>query len=315
MPQISIRDVYTTKGEKLKLSWIAATDSDRSIDSDKYNQINQGLIGHLNFIHPNYIQVLSAGEIRYLESFDADMQWKMLSPLFAGELACLIVTESQPAPGVLIDMCNANGVPLFATDLKSVPLMWVLRHYLTRELAESVAMHGVFLDVLGMGVLITGDSGVGKSELALELISRGSGLIADDVVEFYRVAPDTLEGRSPPMLRDFLEVRGIGLLDIRTIFGENAIRPRKNLKIIVHLKRWSETELLTSIERLPLGRAKQEVLGVDVSQISLPVAVGRNLAVLVEVAVRNYILLTRGIDSTLEFIERHRLEMEKMRDD
>ena len=130
--------------------------------------------------------------------------------------------------------------------------MWMLRPYLARALADSVTSHGVFLDVLGMGVLITGASGVGKSELALELISRGSGLVADNVVEFYRIGPETIEGRCPAILRDFLEVRGLGVLNIRTVFGEAALRPRKNLKLIVHLER-PGTDVAPPLERLPLA--------------------------------------------------------------
>jgi len=157
--------------------------------------------------------------------------------------------------------------------------------------------------VLGMGVLITGESGVGKSELALELISRGSGLVADDVVELYHIAPETLEGRSPELLKDFLEVRGLGMLNIRTIFGETAVRRRKNLKLIVKLEKPAGSTV-PGVERLPLNASSEEILGVNVRKVQLPVAAGRNLAVLVEAAVRNYVLQLRGIDSTQEFIQR-----------
>ena len=160
-----------------------------------------------------------------------------------------------------------------------------------------------------MGVLVTGDSAMGKSELALELISRGHGLVADDVVEVYRTNPETLEGRCPPMLRDFLEVRGIGVLNIRTIFGETAVRPRKNLRLIIHLAK-AGSEVKMPLDRLEMQAATQEILGVQVRKLVIPVAAGRNLAVLVEAAVRNYILQQRGIDSTREFIERHQKFME-----
>jgi len=156
---------------------------------------------------------------------------------------------------------------------------------------------------LGMGVLLTGDSGVGKSELALELISRGSGLVADDVVELYHIAPETLEGRCPDLLRDFLEVRGLGMLNIRTIFGETAVRVRKNLKLIVQLEK-PVGGVIPGLERLPLTASFEEIMGVRVRKVILPVAAGRNLAVLVEAAVRNYVLQLRGIDSTQDFIQR-----------
>ncbi|MBY0577577.1 MAG: HPr(Ser) kinase/phosphatase [Burkholderiales bacterium] len=309
MPQISVAELFREQQDKLVLEWVAGrAGGARLLDSDGIAISSQGLIGHLNFIHPNWVQVVSRAENDYLDRMDADAQRAMLEPIFQGDIACMIVAESEPVSGVLAGMSDAYGVPLFSSPQQSVHLMWLLRHYLTRNLANSSSLHGVFLDVLGMGILITGESGVGKSELALELISRGSGLIADDSVEFYRIAPETLEGRCPPMLRDFLEVRGIGLLNIRTIFGENAMRPRKNLKLIIRLERSNEAEL-TEIERLPLERRKREIMGVEVSEVTLPVAVGRNLAVLVEVAVRNHILLMRGIDSTREFVDRQRAQM------
>jgi HPr kinase/phosphorylase len=170
------------------------------------------------------------------------------------------------------------------------------------------------LDVLGMGVLITGESGAGKSELALELISRGSGLIADDVVELYRVGPENIDGRCPALLKDFLEVRGLGVLNIRTIFGEAALRPRKALKLIVHLERPGGRDV-ASVERLPLKPGSESIMGVELRKVAIPVAAGRNLAVLTEAAVRNYVLQLRGMDSTREFIERQSEQLESARDD
>jgi HPr kinase/phosphorylase len=143
-----------------------------------------------------------------------------------------------------------------------VHLMWLIRHYLAKELAEFTTRHGVFLDVLGVGVMVTGESAVGKSELGLELITRGNGLVADDIVELHRIAPDTLEGRCPELLRDFLEVRGLGVLNIRTMFGETAVRRKKSLKLIVHLHRPPGGDL-SQMERLPLNATHQDILGVN----------------------------------------------------
>ena len=177
----------------------------------------------------------------------------------------------------------------------------LLHIYLARRFADTVSAHGVFMDVYGMGILITGDSGVGKSELALELVTRGHGLVADDVVELARTAPTTIEGRCPSMLRDYLEVRGLGLLNIRTIFGETAARRKMKLKLVVHLQEFAAGE---DSPRLPLDSQTQEILGIPVRKVVFHVAPGRNLAVLLEAAVRNCILQMRGIDSMSEFINR-----------
>ena len=163
------------------------------------------------------------------------------------------------------------------------------------------------MDVLGMGVLIAGESGLGKSELALELISRGHGLVADDVVDFARIAPNTVEGRCPPLLANLLEVRGLGLLDIRAIFGETAVRRKMKLLLIVELIRRSAVD---TMERLPMSDTMQAVLGVNIHKVMVPVAAGRNLAVLVEAAVRTTILKLRGIDVLAEFQQRQRKAME-----
>lgn len=304
MPRISVAQLFEDNRDPLRLAWVAGRDGGvKELDPGNLKDSQEGLIGHLNFIHPNWIQVLARPEINHLNSLDPVARQQMLHQLAASELACMIVAGGENAPQHLQALADTMHTALFATPLDSVELMWMLRPYLARALAESTTMHGVLLDVLGMGVLITGDSGVGKSELALELISRGSGLIADDVIELYRIAPEMLEGRCPPLLRDFLEVRGLGVLNIRTIFGEAALRPRKNLKLIVHLEKPAGAEA-HYVERLPLKPGFQEIMGIRMSKVTIPVAAGRNLAVLAEAAVRNHVLQLRGIDSTHDFIAR-----------
>jgi HPr kinase/phosphorylase len=205
-------------------------------------------------------------------------------------------------------VAEARGITVLASPRPAAQLIDKLRRYLSKTLAETTTRHGVFMDVLGLGVLITGDSGVGKSELGLELISRGHGLVADDVVEISRIGQEQLDGRCPAMLKDFLEVRGLGVLDIRSIFGETAVRPKMNLRLVVHLERPTPS-LATPAERLPLHELAEDILGVTVRKVVIPVAAGRNLAVLVEAAVRNYILQIRGYNSTDAFLRRQRAEM------
>ena len=219
--------------------------------------------------------------------------------------ALILADDLEPMPG-LQAICEATRTPLFKSPKACSAVIDLLHLYLARRFADTVSAHGVFMDVFGMGVLITGDSGIGKSELALELVSRGHGLVADDVVELARTAPTTIEGRCPGMLKDYLEVRGLGLLNIRTIFGETAARRKMKLKLIVHLQK-SATGADAS--RLPLDAQVQEVLGIPIRTVVIPVAAGRNLAVLLEAAVRNTILHLRGIDSMQDFIDRQQRMM------
>lgn len=202
-------------------------------------------------------------------------------------------------------IASAPPHPLFATNTSAAEVIDHLRFYLTKIGAPCITMHGVFMDILGLGVLITGESGLGKSELGLELISRGHGLVADDAVDFTRLGPDYIEGRCPEILRDLLEVRGLGLLDIRTIFGETAVRRKLKLRLIVQLVRRNDGEF----ERLPIESQFVEVLDIPIRTVKIQVAAGRNLAVLVEAAVRNTILQLRGIDTLKDFIERQRNQM------
>ncbi len=311
MAQVNIRQVFEDKQERLALSWVAGTNgADKILDSELVNASNHGLVGHMNLIHPNWVQVFSNIEIDYLCSLSpADLE-AALKQLELGGSMCLIVAGASEIPEALVAYANRTQTPLFRSPQGSVHLMWLVRHYITKALADSTTRHGVFLDVLGVGVLITGDSGVGKSELGLELITRGNGLVADDVTELFRISPETLEGRCPELLRDFLEVRGLGMLNIRTMFGETSVRRKKSLKLIVHLHRPPGGDV-SQLERLPLNASYQEILGVKIRTVSIPVMAGRNLAVLVEAAARNFVLQQRGIDSMQEFMARHEQHMQE----
>lgn len=310
MPSISVRKLYKDNQQKLQLSWAAGTaggDNRIAVDADKPVL---ALVGHLNFIHHNQIQVLGVAEVDYLNKLEKTEHSTSLDGLFDFPMALVIVANDLPVPTTLRDYCHTHNVPLLMSKLESPFLMDVLRIYLQRVLAVSTVKHGVFLDVFEIGVLLTGASGLGKSELALELISRGHSLVADDAVELLRTAPEVLEGRCPPMLRDFLEVRGVGVLNIRHIFGETSIRPKKQLKLIIHLVP-ADDEYMKQLDRLSIRTETETILNVKIRAVMLPVAAGRNLAVLVEAAVRNYILQLRGKDSTREFLDRHQEIMMK----
>lgn len=307
MSQVNVARLHEDNAAALSLDWIAGRDGAGALRPEAASAAT--LIGHLNLTHPNAVQVLGAFEAELLGA-DAPARRAFAARLFhTSTLAIVLADGVAPTEEVRL-RANETHTPLFATPRGAAEVIEKLNRYLVKALAERIERHGVFMDVLGLGVLITGESGVGKSELGLELISRGHGLVADDVVEIAHIAPNTLEGRCPAMLKDFIEVRGLGLLNMRTIFGETAVRPKMKLKLIAHLEKPSQGGH-DSIERLPLSELSEEILGVTIRKVVIPVVAGRNLAVLLEAAVRNYILQLRGIDSTAEFLQRQRQALQR----
>lgn len=307
MPRnISLVQLYEDNRENLLLNWVVGQRTDRRIEIKLSNNYGADVVGHINIIHPERMQVMGQAEYDWSVRIGERRFSHQFDDLLAAHPPAVIVADGLAPPKPLLASCTATDTPVILSPKHCSAVIDQLRIYLSARLADTVNLHGVFMDVFGMGVLITGDSGVGKSELALELISRGHGLVADDVVEMGRVAPTMVEGRCPGMLRDFLEVRGLGLLNIRTIFGETASRRKMKLKLIVHLyKPVSSGEA----PRLPLDAQTQDVLGVPIRKVVIPVAAGRNLAVLLEAAVRNTILQLRGIDSMQDFIDRQQRMM------
>ena len=265
------------------------------------------LVGYLNYIHPYRVQIVGRREVAYLLDSVPEDQERRIQRIVTLEPPMVIVADAQTPPDRLVAMCDRAEIPLFVTEESAGHVIDVVRGYLGQLFAERTTRHGVFMDILGLGVLLTGESGLGKSELGLELISRGHGLVADDAVDLYRVSQTALEGRCPELLMNLLEVRGIGLLDIKAIFGETAVRRKMRLKLIVHLVRKETME--REFERLPYEPLHEEILDVPVRKAVIAVDAGRNLAVLVEAAVRNTILQLRGIDTYKEFIERHQKAM------
>jgi HPr kinase/phosphorylase len=308
MLQVNVARLHDDNREALSLAWIAGREGRGAVRREA--AATGALIGYLNFTHPNSIQVIGSHEAELAERHDAARRADLAARLVASRPAIVVFADGVPPFPELVQAAKSDGrIAVFATPVNAARVIETLSHYVSKALAERTERHGVFMDVLGLGVLITGESGAGKSELGLELISRGHGLVADDVVEISRIAADALEGRCPSMLTDFLEVRGLGLLNIRTIFGETAVRRKMKLRLICHLER-PQPGGRDLAERLPLAELAEEILGVTVRKVIIPVAAGRNLAVLVEAAVRNEILKLRGIDSTQEFLARHQKQMQ-----
>jgi HPr kinase/phosphorylase len=308
---ISAEALFEEHRPSLHWEWIAGhAHPERKFDGTAVRaaQSAADLVGYLNYIHPYRMQIVGRREVAYLNAATPEVAERRISRIVTLEPPVLIVADAQVPPDKLVAMCDRADIPLFVTGESAGHVIDVVRDYLSLLFADRTTRHGVFMDILGLGVLLTGESGLGKSELGLELISRGHGLVADDAVDIHRTAQNALEGRCPELLLNLLEVRGIGLLDIKAIFGETAVRRKMRLKLIVHLVRTETME--REFERLPYEPMYEEILDVPVRKVVIAVDAGRNLAVLVEAAVRNTILQLRGIDTYKEFIARHRIAME-----
>lgn len=305
---LSIQRLYASNRDQLQLTWFAGLDGgSKQITATASSAAD--LVGHFNMIHPMRVHVLGIREIEYYERLDPVQQAVLVQEISDGNPPALIIARGMDVPANIRNICNNEDIPLFTTPLTAAEVIDFLRVYLAKQFAPSITMHGVFMDVLGVGVLVTGESGLGKSELGLELISRNHGLVADDAVEFSRTAPNIIEGRAPELLQNLMEVRGLGVLDIRAIFGEAAVRRKMPLNLIVHLVRSNIGE--DDIDRFPLDIQTEDVLGLPIRKVTIPIAIGRNIAVLVEAAVRNTIMQLRGFDTMQEFMERQRKAMSK----
>ncbi len=306
----SAEALFEAQRDKLHWEWIAGhAHPERKFQEAAVRDAHSpaDLVGYLNYIHPYRVQIVGAREVEYFSSVGAADQDRRISRVVTLEPPVIIVADGVAAPDRLVAMCERADIPLFVTRESAGQVIDLVRSHLGQLFAERTTWHGVFMDILGLGVLLTGESGLGKSELGLELISRGHGLVADDAVDLYKVSQSSLEGRCPELLRNLLEVRGIGLLDIKAIFGETAVRRKMRLKLIVHLVRKDTME--REFERLPTEPLMEDIMGIQVRKVVITVDAGRNLAVLVEAAVRNTVLQLRGIDTYREFIERHQRAM------
>lgn len=302
--QVTIQDLYNSLHDRLDLHWVAGeSGSTRILIHPDEHPDSRIIVGSLNLIHPSRIQLIGPAEKHYLESLSDTARNEAIDQLMNSAPAAIVLVN-----GVMLDInleqkAEKAEIPLMRTSLADSLVLDNLQYFAYTLLSEKKILHGVYLEVLGMGVLLTGNAAVGKSELALELITRGNRLIADDAPEFSLAAPDIVTGTCPPMLRNYLEVRGLGIINIRKMFGDSAIKNTKYLKLIVNLQRMRSDEI-ASMDRLSGTHTFTEVLNVPIPTITVPVAPGRNLAILVEAAVRNHLLRLKGYDATEEFAAR-----------
>jgi len=309
---INARDLFDQQKERLTLRWLAGQKgADRELVSVDTRARRPSLAGYLNTIYPNKVQILGTEELAWLDSLDSRQRWETIQRIVQYRPLALVISKNQSCPEDLRDAAEESDTPLWSSPNRGHELLNHISYHLARTLAPRVTLHGVFMEIYSIGVLITGEAGSGKSELALELLSRGHRLVADDAPEFTQIAPDVLDGTCPELLQDLLEVRGLGVLNVRDMFGDTAVKRNKYLRLIVHLTRPMTEPSPHGYERLTGDSGSRHVLDLDVPLITLPVMPGRNLAVLTEAATRLHILRTKGIDPAAMFIARHTSLLER----
>ncbi|VAX09857.1 HPr kinase/phosphorylase [hydrothermal vent metagenome] len=307
--KLTVQDVFDSHQQPLELSWLSQIHQTRQSILDETRPTQPGpapnLVGYLNLIRPNRIQVLGATETRYLSELEADICEDTLRQLFDARPALIIFACSTQPRDALRHWATNTFTPMLGSPLTTRRVIDVLDFHLNSTLSKKQIIHGVFMEVLGLGILLVGPSGVGKSELALELLTRGHRLIADDAPEFFQATPDTVHGRCPDLLEDFIEVRGLGILNVRAMFGDNAILSDKRLSLIIRLEH-TDTQFSSPLERLDCTQRHIRVLDMDIPEVVLPLGPGRDLAIIIETAVRNHALHLRGYNSAQDFIKRQK---------
>ena len=260
------------------------------------------LAGYTDYLIPHRIQVFGKTEISYLRSLDLEQQRESMRRFFdAADVACCIVARGMEVPPMMVEACENAGVPLLLTELLTPDAIAILTRVLTAHFATRDSLHGVLLDVFGVGILLMGDSGVGKSECGLDLILKGHRLVADDLVEVSLLPPASIYGQSPEITRYHMEVRGLGVLNIKELFGVSAVRDRKKIQLVITFVEWDES---VEYDRIGLEQDQIRIMETELPHIVLPVRPGRNLTAIVEVAARDFLLKLEGYHAAREFQSR-----------
>ncbi|HEX8190395.1 MAG TPA: HPr(Ser) kinase/phosphatase [Pyrinomonadaceae bacterium] len=303
-PTITVGEFVSRAPEGLPLSFLAGAGGagSRRLDTPRIQKLGLALAGFPHYVHEGRVQIVGQSELQFLGQLSAVGRRAAVARLELEKISCVLVTKGQVPPAELVEACELAVLPLIQTTLVSSAAITAVTEYLEEALAPRETRHGVLLDLYGLGVLIEGKSGVGKSECALDLIMRGHQLVADDLVEVRRRRPGLLMGGAPDLLREHMEIRGLGILNIRELFGVSAVSGPKQLGLDIRLERWVDA---AEVDRLGLEERTLDILGVAVPYFVLPVSPGRNLATLVETAVRVHLMRLRGYNAAESFVARH----------
>lgn len=303
-PKISVADFAEKSPPELQIEILAGKGGlkKREINSARIQKLGLALAGFAHYIHTGRIQIVGQSEIWYLSQLESRKKIEAIRNLNLEKISCILITKGLEPPIELLKIAEESDVPLLRTNLISSGAINKVSEFLQAVLAPQITLHGVLMGMFGIGVLILGDSGIGKSECALDLITRGHYLIADDSVLVKKVG-EKLEGKSPDLIQDYLEIHGLGIINIRELFGVSAIGKGSQIEICIELKKWSEFE---EIDRLGITMMEEEIFDLKIPKFILPVTSGRNLSTLVETAVRIHLLKASGYDAAQNLIEKHK---------
>ncbi len=273
----------------------------RSITVADLNRPGLEIAGYFEFHPKERVQIMGRTELTFFHTLSGEERMERAERLCSDETPCFIITRSLDVPIEFIKVAEENGVPLLRSSVATTILASRITGFLENKLAPTTTIHGVLIDVYGIGMLITGSSGIGKSETALELVKRGHRLIADDAVEIRQTADLALFGQAPELIKHLLEIRGLGIINVMTLFGAGAVRSEKRVSVVIKLENWQQDK---QYDRLGLDEEKTKILDTDVPLVTIPVRPGRNLAVIIEVAAMNYRLKRMGYNAALQFTNR-----------
>ncbi len=309
MNTFAVQEIEQSREPQLGLALMAGKEGlKRKISHPQVQKMGLALTGFVEFVNPERIQVMGKTEMVYLSALVAEAQQEVIERICGLEIACIVVTRGLDIPGRLLHEADQKAIPIFRTDLLTTDFIDRVTKVLAWKLAPTTSIHGVLMDVFGVGVLILGKSGIGKSESALDLILRGHRLVADDMVFIQKRGSSSLLGSGFEVIQHHMEIRGLGIINIRSLFGVEAIRERKKVELVVELMVW---EAYQDYDRLGFEEEKYTILDVELPMLRIPVTPGRNLTTIIEVAARNHLLKMMGYDSALEFEKRLLYKMEE----
>lgn len=298
MPKVCTKDII----EKFDLELISGEEGvNRPIVTSDLSRPGIELAGYFNFYPAERIQLLGKTELTFTERLNDMDRQDRFERLCTDITPAIIISRGMEVPAELIEASEREAVPLLRTKQKTTRFSSLLTNFLESKLAPTTAVHGVLVDVYGVGVLITGKSGVGKSETALELVKRGHRLVADDCVEIRQEDENTLVGTSPELIEHLLEIRGLGIINVMTLFGAGAVRSYKRISVVMDLELWDQNK---QYDRLGLDEEKLRIIDLDLPKLTIPVRPGRNLAVIIEVAAMNFRLKRMGVNAAEQFSNR-----------